>query len=149
MNIDKKQLQKEIDSMIRTRKIFLFIAIGLFAVTFALSMAAFIIGFSDIGGDLYFYLAQLGGIFLMGALTMLILRSALFSFRINVRRAMIDGLITIDEKGQYVPVTDVKPVIENKELTREEELVKQYEELYEKGYISKEDLDAKRKEILK
>lgn len=40
---------------------------------------------------------------------------------------------------------DVKPV---KELTPEEKLFKQYKDLYKQKLISKEDLEAKRKELL-
>ena len=87
----------------------------------------------------------------MVAVTMLILRSVLFSYRINVRRAIINGIITVDDKGQYVPTVDVKPVEEEtpKEMTREEELVKQYEDLQKQGFITEEELEKKRKEILK
>ena len=103
----------------------------------------------DIGGDIFFYLAQLSGSTLMVAITMLILRSVLFSYRINVRQAIIDGVIQVNEQGQYVQTVDVKPVPEEKPLSKEEELYKQYEELYKAGHITKEDLDKKKEELLK
>lgn len=148
MNIDKKQIQKEIDSLRRNQKIFFILGLSFFGVALALSIAAFVLFFKDVGGDLFFYLAQLGGTMLMVAITMLILRTALFTFRINVRLAMLQGIVTIDEKGQYVPTVDVKPVPEEKVKSKEEELVDQYENLYKQGHISKEDFEKKKKEIL-
>ena len=148
MGIDKEKLQQEINSMRRSQKVFLILAIVFFAISSALAIAATVMAVQDIGGDIFFYLAQLSGSTLMVAITMLILRSVLFSYRINVRQAIIDGVIQVNEQGQYVQTVDVKPVPEEKELSREEELVKQYESLYKQGLISEEDFEKKRKEIL-
>ena len=146
---DKEQLQKEINSMLRTRKIFLIIALGFFAVALILFIIGVVIGLKDINSEEYYLVTYLSGVALMVALTMMILRSALFNFRINVRRAIIEGNIKMEQDGRYVQTVDVKPVPEEKPLTKEEELYKQYEELYEKGLISKEDLDKKKEELLK
>lgn len=147
---NKEQLQKEIDGMMRSRKIFFILSMSFFGVSLALMIASIVIGSKDINSELFEYLTYFSGVSLMVAVTMLILRSVLFSYRINVRRAIIDGIITIDDKGQYVPTVDVKPVEEApKEMTREEELVRQYEELQKQGFITEEELEKKRKEILK
>lgn len=47
-------------------------------------------------------------------------------------------------KVQKVKTVDVKPV----EETQEQKLFKQYEGLYKEGLITKEELEAKRKELL-
>ena len=147
---NKEQLQKEIDSLMRNRKIFFILAMAFFGVSAALAIASIVVGAKDIGSELFANLAYYSGIALMVAVTMLILRSVLFTFRINVRRAMIDGVISMDDQGQYVRTVDVKPVEETpKSLTREEELVKQYEDLYKQGFISEEDYKKKKEEILK
>lgn len=147
---NKEQLQKEIDGMMRSRKIFFILAMSFFGVSLGLMIASIVVGSRDINSELFEYLTYFSGVSLMVGVTMLILRSVLFSYRINVRRAIIDGIITIDDKGQYVPTVDVKPVEEApKEMTREEELVRQYEDLQKQGFITEEELEKKRKEILK
>ena len=148
---NKEQLQKEIDGMMRSRKIFFILAMSFFGVSLGLMIASIVVGSRDINSELFEYLTYFSGVSLMVAVTMLILRSVLFSYRINVRRAIINGIITVDDKGQYVPTVDVKPVEEEapKVMTREEELVKQYEELQKQGFITEEELEAKKKEILK
>ena len=146
---DKEQLQKEIDSMMRSRKIFLFIAIGFFVISLALFITSVVFGLRDINSEEYYLTAYLSGIALMIGLTMMILRSALFNFRINVRRAIINGNIKVEQDGRFVQTVDVKPVPEEKPLSKEEELYKQYEELYKAGHITKEDLDKKKEELLK
>lgn len=148
---NKEQLQREIDGMMRSRKIFFILSMSFFGVSLALMIASIVVGSRDINSELFEYLTYFSGVSLMVAVTMLILRSVLFSYRINVRRAIINGIITVDDKGQYVPTVDVKPVEEEtpKEMTREEELVKQYEDLQKQGFITEEELEKKRKEILK
>lgn len=148
---NKEQLQKEIDGMMRSRKIFFILSMSFFGASLGLMIASIVVGSRDINSQLFEYLTYFAGVSLMVGVTMLILRSVLFSYRINVRRAIIDGIITIDDKGQYVPTVDVKPVEEetSKPMTREEELVKQYEDLQKQGFITEEELEKKRKEILK
>lgn len=155
MKPDKEQLKKEIEKYTKLKKLFLFIAIAIFAAALALLIVAIVLGTNDVRDDSFYLTSYLAGICLCFGITTLILRSVLFSFKIAVTQALLDGDIEVDESGQYKQVikeVDVKPVNEpskeESQLTKEQELIKQYEELYKNGYISAEDLETKKKEIL-
>ena len=72
----------------------------------------------------------------LGALVLLILRL--------VSMAKSPELYREEEPRVVVKVVDVKDIPKS----HEEKLYEQYEDLYKKGFITKEDLDAKREELL-
>ena len=84
--------------------------------------------------DLFFGLGSFLGV---GALALLIIR-LVTSPEVNRPRRE-------NEPRVVVKVVDVKDLPK----TKEEKLFEQYEDLYKKGLISKEDLEIKREELLK
>ena len=79
----------------------------------------------------------LGSVLGVGALVLLVLR-------------LINSPEIINQNRENQPRVVVK-VVDVKDLpkTKEEKLFEQYEDLYKKGLISKEDLELKREELLK
>ena len=79
----------------------------------------------------------LGSVLGVGALVLLVLR-------------LINSPEVINQNRENQPRVVVK-VVDVKDLpkTKEEKLFEQYEDLYKKGLISKEDLELKREELLK
>lgn len=154
MNFDKAKIQKELDELLLKKKIFLIISISLFVISFALAIIyAVMVIKKTIADDASVVLSVISDITFCAAIVMLVLRSALYSYKINVRRAILDGQIQMidpnDIKTMVPPIVDVKEVHETHIIkTKEQELVDQYEDLYKKGYITKEDFEAKKKEIL-
>ncbi len=84
----------------------------------------------------------------------------LFSFLIFGRRARLAKALLDDydrikaeeskswnSKPSAAPIVDVKPA-EEPSKGKYDDLLKEYEKLYEKGYITKEDLEKKRKELM-
>lgn len=84
----------------------------------------------------------------------------LFSFLIFARRARLAKYLLDDydrlkgeeargwtSKPSAAPIVDVKPA-EEQPKGKYDDLLHEYEKLYEKGYITKEELDNKRKELL-
>ena len=84
--------------------------------------------------DLFFGLGSVLGV---GALVLLVLR-------------LINSPEISNANREHQPRVVVK-VVDVKDLpkTKEEKLFEQYEDLYKKGLISKEDLELKREELLK
>lgn len=154
MNIDKAKLQKELDSLLMKKKIFLIISISLFAVSLILAIIFIIMVVQkSISDNTSVLLSVLSDVTFCAAIVILVLRSVLFTYQINVRKAILSGQVQIMDATQgdphIVPITDVKEAPQAGPMkTKEQELVDQYEELYKKGYISKEDFEAKKKEIL-
>lgn len=156
MTFDKEQIKKELDQLLLKRKIFLIISLSLFAVSIGLSIAYIILMLQKtISDNTAVILSVTSDITFCAAIVMLILRSVFYSFKVNVRRAILNGQVQIQDLQNIDPnmvnTVDVKPAEGNVApviKTREQELVDQYEDLYKKGYISKEDFEAKKKELL-
>lgn len=153
MNLDKAKLQKELEELLLKKKIFLIVSLSLFAISIGLAIAYIVMVVQKtISDNTAVVLSVISDITFCAAIVILVLRSALFSFKINIRRAILNGEVQISDVQSIdpnsVPITDVKPAPQPVIKTREQELVDQYEDLYNKGYISKEDFESKKKEIL-
>lgn len=155
MNFDKAQIQKELDILLRKKKIFLIISLSLFAVSLALSIIFVVMMVQKtIADNTALILSVASDITFCAAIVILVMRSVLYSFKVNIRRAILNGQVQINEVHEVDPsvvTTDVTPVNDEQVptiKTKEQELVDQYEDLYKKGYISKEDFEAKKKDIL-
>lgn len=153
MNFDKAKLQKELEELLLKKKIFLIVSLSLFAISIGLAIAYIVMVVQKtISDNTAVVLSVISDITFCAAIVILVLRSALFSFKINIRRAILNGEVQISDVQSIdpnsVPITDVKPAPQSVIKTREQELVDQYEDLYNKGYISKEDFESKKKEIL-
>lgn len=155
MNFDKAQIQKELDILLRKKKIFLIISLSLFVVSLALSIIFVVMMVQKtIADNTALILSVASDITFCAAIVILVMRSVLYSFKVNIRRAILNGQVQINEVHEVDPsvvTTDVTPVNDEQVptiKTKEQELVDQYEDLYKKGYISKEDFEAKKKDIL-
>ena len=146
MLIDPKQIKEEYRKAKLGALIFFIISMTCFAACIALIIASIIIGSKDSNG--WFVYGYSAGICMSLGFTFIILRAIFFSGKIKF-------LLTIEEaqKNPLPPsqkeMVEAKPVEGFKEENkRENKLYEQYENLYKQGYITKEELDQKRKELL-
>lgn len=160
MNLSKEQLQRQLDLLLKRRRIFLICSICLFSLgaAFVVAWLVFFIT-KGVDDDLAFAFSISSDLCISAAIVLLILRSSLYSYKINIIKAILNGTVqasVVDDMGSQrtVYTTNVNPFPSEKEAqpqaikTREQELVDQYEDLYKKGYISQEDFETKKKEIL-
>lgn len=146
MNKTPEQIEKEIKQAKLGALIFFIISMTCFAASLGLIIAAIVIGAKD--AENWYPFGYGAGITMTIAFTFLILRSVYFTSKIRFYMVMEEA-----KKQQPnimdTPVVDVKPVEAFKEeASRENKLYQQYEKLYEQGYITKEELEQKRKELL-
>lgn len=142
MIFDEKEVGKEIKKARTGALVFFIISMVLFGLAIGLIIASIIIGTRN--SDEWFVYGYAAGICMSLGFTFLMLRSVFFVSKI---RFLIFNLE--QEKAQPTPVVDAKPVESFKEeSSRENKLFQQYENLYQQGYITKEELEQKRKELL-
>ena len=116
-------------------KILLIVGIASVAIGVGFMVAGTILGFygNRLLSDLFLGISSFLGVL---ALAVLIFRLVLQSKE--------EGPINPQKPKVVVKVVDVKDIPK----TKEEKLYEQYEDLYKRNLISKEDLDLKRKELL-
>ena len=88
--------------------------------------------------------ALLSDVFLGVSSILGVLALATLIIRLVLTAREMDSYYKQEKPKVYVKTVDVKDIPK----TKEEKLYEQYEDLYKKGFISKEDLELKRKELL-
>ena len=102
------------------------------------------VGFMVAGTILGFYGNRFLSDLFLGISSFLgVLALAVLIFRLVIQ-SKEEGPINPQKPKVFVKVVDVKDIPK----TKEEKLYEQYEDLYKRNLISKEDLDLKRKELL-
>ncbi len=147
-NIDKNNLEKEIKSLYKKRRVFTILGfsfLGAGATLLFLSIYFSVMKISDVVDLINVMLIlPLSNLLITASLVMFILRSVLFNRRIAVRQLLlIDPTAFDDLNNANVETVDVKEMPKS----HNQELLEQYENLYKQGYISKEDLDKKKEEL--
>ena len=144
MLIDEKELKEEFKKAKKGAFAFFVVSMILFGASIALVIVSIIVGSTN--GDAWFPYGYSAGICMSLGFTFLILRSVFFTSKMRFL------LMVEQQKSQPTsqgPVVDAKPVEAFKEeSSRENKLYQQYENLYKQGYITQEELDQKRKELL-
>lgn len=97
----------------------------------------FIMKLANVNGNIASSVLGFGSLFETIAFILIIIRAIVFGF----------PSVELEDEPyeEEIKIVDVKPVKE----TQEEKLYKEYEALYKEGLITKEDLDIKKKELLK
>lgn len=146
MIFDQKEIEKEIKKAKTGALVFFIISMCLFGLAIGLIITSIIIGSKS--SDAWFVYGYCAGICMSLGFTFLILRSVFFMSKIKFILFTQEQEKAIKE-AQASQVVDAKPVDSFKEeSTRENKLYQQYENLYKQGYITKEELEQKRKELL-
>ena len=146
MIFDKKEIEKEIKKAKTGALVFFLISMTLFGLAIGLIITSIIIGTKS--SDAWFVYGYGAGICMSLGFTFLILRSVFFMSKIKFILFTQEQEKAIKE-AQATQVVDAKPVDSFKEeASRENKLYQQYENLYNQGYITKEELEQKRKELL-
>lgn len=145
MLIDEKQIKEEYRKAKLGALIFFIISMCAFGAAIALVIVSIIIGSKDSNG--WFVFGYSAGICMSIGFTFIILRSVFFTSKMRF-------LMAVDEAQKNpapapAPTVDAKPVESFKEeSSRENKLYQQYENLHKQGYITDEELEQKRKELL-
>lgn len=146
MIMDQKEVEKEIKKARTGALVFFIISMVLFGLAIGLVIASIIIGTRNSDG--WFVYGYAAGICMSLGFTFLILRSVFFMSKIKFILFTQEQEKAVKE-AQASRVVDAKPVESFKEeSSRENKLFQQYENLYQQGYITKEELEQKRKELL-
>lgn len=164
--LDKKQLENMYKHSLKVKKVLFILSMVFFGVGTAFLVAYIVL--NAVGKDVLLIPDLMATDF---TLRMLLVDLAmdfisagvvciLFSFLIFARRARLAKYLLDDydrvkseeakgwtSKPSSAPIVDVKPA-EEQPKGKYDDLLKEYEKLYEKGYITKEELDNKRKELL-
>lgn len=158
--MNKEQLKLEIEKFKKRRVLFLILAIVLFAGALAFFIIGFMVMYKSSSiqenfQEAYSYLTC-SSLCLTAGIASLIIRTAVYGFKIAVRQKIINGeadpfinnsmfnkqdLGTVDVKDIQVEQTKVQ--------TREEQLLDQYAELLKQGLITQEDFNKKKEELSK
>ena len=146
---DKNKLEKEINSMMRKRRLFMILGFSFLggAMTFSIisSILETLYNNNDTVILICALLLSLASLLFAASITMFILRSALFNARIYNRRIIINNASNTAKSNDDVVTVDVKEMPK----THEQELLEQYENLYKQGLISEEDFNKKKEELSK
>ena len=146
MIFDQKEVEKEIKKAKTGALVFFIISMCLFGLAIGLIITSIIIGTKS--SDAWFVYGYSAGICMSLGFTFLILRSVFFMSKIKFILFTQEQEKAIKE-AQASQAVDAKPVDSFKEeSTRENKLYQQYESLYKQGYITEEELEQKRKELL-
>lgn len=146
MIFDEKEIEKEIKKAKTGALVFFIISMCLFGLAIGLIITSIIIGSKS--SDAWFVYGYGAGICMSLGFTFLILRSVFFMSKIKFILFTQEQEKAIKE-AQTSKVVDAKPVDSFKEeASRENKLYQQYKNLYNQGYITKEELEQKRKELL-
>ena len=146
MILDQKEIEKEIKKAKTGALVFFIISMSLFALAIGLIITSIIIGSKS--SDAWFVYGYGAGICMSLGFTFLILRSVFFMSKIKFILFTQEQEKAINE-AQTAQVVDAKPVDSFKEeASRENKLYQQYENLFKQGYITQEELEQKRKELL-
>ncbi len=149
-DFDKDKLDKEINSFLKKRRLFLILGFSFLGGSFALSIISSILETLYANNSVVLLidalLLSLASLLFAASITMFILRRALFSTRFYNSRIIVDEVNKTKEE-----VDDDAATVDVKEMPKShnEELLEQYENLYKQGLISEEDLNKKREELSK
>lgn len=142
---DEQQFQKELKQAKTGALIFFIISMSLFALSVALVVISIIVGSKD--PESWYPYGYGAGLCMSLGFTFIILRSVFFTSK--VRFLMMIEQNESQTKQQFTETIDATPVQAfTEENSRENKLFQQYENLYNQGYITKEELEQKRKELL-
>ena len=142
---DEQQFQKELKQAKTGALVFFIISMSLFALSIALVIVSIIVGSKDSEG--WYPYGYGAGLCMSLGFTFIILRSVFFTSK--VRFLMMIEQNESQAQQQFTETIDATPVQAfNEENSRENKLFQQYENLYQQGYITKEELEQKRKELL-
>ena len=121
----------------KLNKLFLILSIVAMSIGVGFFIAATILSFLNYAtiSDIFYGVSSVLGILALGLLVYNLAKSSKF----------VGPEQSNNKPKVVVKIVDVKDI----HKTREEELYEQYEGLYKQGLISKEDLELKRKELLK
>ena len=146
MIIDPKQIEKESKQAKLGALIFFIISMSLFGLSLVLVIISIIVASKD--SVAWFPYAYGAGISMSLGFTFIVLRSVFFVSKLRYLMA-VEQAQKHPESQMSSPVVDAKPVESFKEeSSRENKLYQQYENLFKQGYITKEELEQKRKELL-
>ena len=146
MLINPKEIKEEYKKAKLGALIFFIISMSAFGLAIALVIVSIIIGSKDSNG--WFVYGYSAGISMSVGFTFIILRSIFFTSKMKFLLAIEEAQKNPTPPSEG-PVVDAKPVESFKEeSSRENKLYQQYENLYKQGYITEEELEQKRKELL-
>ena len=163
--VDKQQLERMYVHNLKVKKILFIISMCLFGAA-TLALAGFIV-LQATGYDivlipeyivdftLKYVCLDLFETFLAGALVLLLFSFLIFNRRAMMAKAMLDNFDQIyaeqsrawNSMPSAAPIVDAKPVEEAKPKGKYDDLIKEYEKLYNQGLITKEEFENKKKEL--
>ena len=164
--IDKQQLERMYKHNLKVKKVLFIISMVLFglATAFLAGFLAIYISGKDIelmpelfeGLTLSYLMLDLFNTAISAAIVLLLFSLLIFARRARFAKAMLDDYDRLyaeqsrvwNTKPSGAPVVDVKPVEQEKPKGKYDDLIREYEKLCEQGYISKEDLEKKKAELL-
>ena len=148
--MSKEELAKRIKRLSILNRVFFYLSLGFLLISLSMDIVAFILtpkyGYESLVVEL---LLELSAVFFAGSVALFFVR--IFAIGTKLRNSFMQ-LATFERPQSVVNekvdlgTTDVKPAPVVK--THEQELVEQYENLLKQGYITQEEFDAKKKEIL-
>lgn len=165
--IDKVQLEKMIKHNLKVKKILFIISLvllGLGSACLATFISLYATGYDvilmpDFFGEIQYTLRSLMSdleiMFISAGGVLMLFSFLIFGRRANFAKVMLDNYdkIKAEQSRSWntmpsaAPTVDVKPVPEDKPKGKYDDLINEYQKLYEQGLISKEDLEKKKKEL--
>jgi hypothetical protein len=165
--IDKKQLEKMVKHNLKVKKILFIISLVLLGLGSACLVTFFslyatgydVLLMPDFFGEIQYTLRSLMSdleiVFISAGAVLMLFSFLIFGRRANFAKAMLDNYDKFKEdqfrsyntKPSAAPIVDVKPLPEDKPKGKYDDLINEYQKLYEQGLISKEDLEKKKKEL--
>lgn len=154
INLTKEQINKELQRYRRKRLLFLVLAIVCFSLWLATDIVTLSLYYSEIINDeLYLILSFVGQCIGVAGVMLIFLRTFLFGRRVKILQAVSDGkdIFVMQQDGSTTQYsTSIKETEEIDSIDpQKRNLISQYEELLNKGIISKEDFEKRKEEILK
>lgn len=161
--LDKASLEKMLQHSLKVKKVLFIISMclyGLAAAFLATYIALKVSGYDILLMPDYFeditltlVLFDFFSTALSGAIVTLLFSRLIFARRAIVYKAMLDNYDqtyakqaqTWNSKPSATPIVDVKPI--EKPKGKYDDLINEYQKLYEQGLISKESFEAKKKEL--
>ena len=165
MMFDKKQLENMYKHSLKVKKVLFILSMIFFGVGTGL-LVGYIVLYS-LGKDvllipdlmqtdftLQMLLVDLSMDFISAGVVCILFSFLIFARRARLAQALLKDFDRVQaeqakawtSKPSAAPIVDVKPA-EEAPKGKYDDLLKEYEKLYEKGFITKEELDNKRKEL--
>ena len=162
--IDKVQLERMYKHSLKVKKVLFIISLVLFGLATAaivglivlLAMNVDVLLMPEFLEDitLRVILIDLAETFIAGGLVCILFSFLIFARRARFAKAMLDNFDqqmasqarTFNSKPSGTPIVDVKPV--EPQQNKYAGLITEYQKLYEQGVITKEEFEAKKKELM-